>query len=251
MRSLTKIPPFLVTLVVSLAVWQWAVVWGPMQGSSIPPALDTLRELGYLLTLPATWIGIGQTIQVAGVGFLIAIVTAIPTGILVGLSPHAYQSTKFTFDFLRVIPPIVIIPIVLLLLGPTIEMGIFLVFFATFFMLAMQTAYGIRDTDPILLDTMRCYGLTRYQQIVYARLPSALPFVSLGVRITVTAAMIVAVVAGLIGGAPGLGKDLLLAQASGAATVTFSIVLILGILGLVLSKGVQILQRRLVFWVPQ
>ena len=251
MRFLTKIPPFLVTLVVSLAVWQWAVVWGPMQGSSIPPALDTLDELGYLMTLPATWISLGQTLQVAGVGFFIAIATAIPTGILVGLSPRAYQSTKFTFDFLRVIPPIVIIPIVLLLLGPTIEMGIFLVFFATFFMLALQTAYGIRDTDPILLDTMKCYGLTRYQQIRYARLPSALPFVSLGIRITVTAAMIVAVVAGLIGGAPGLGKDLLLAQASGAATVTFSIVLILGILGLGLSKGVQILQRRLVFWVPQ
>jgi ABC-type nitrate/sulfonate/bicarbonate transport system permease component len=95
---------------------------------------------------------------------------------------------------------------------------------------------------------MRCYGMGRTRQIIYARLPAASPFIAVGIRICASAAMIVAVVAGLVGGAPGLGKDLLLSQVNGQNTVTFAIVLILGILGLAVSRLVVFLQRRIIFW---
>jgi len=243
-----RVPAGLVSAVVALLIWQIATTWGPLAGSSVPTATSTLAELWNMLFMSETWDSIWQTIQMALYGFLIAVAIGLPVGILIGLSRFAFLSTKFTFDFFKVIPPIVIIPITILVFGPTQQMGVFLVVFAIVFFLAVQTAYGVRDADPVLIETMRCYGMGRVKQVFYARLPAASPFIAIGVRISVSAAMIVAVVAGLVGGAPGLGKDLLLSQTNGQNTVTFAIVLILGILGLAVSRLVVFLQRRLIFW---
>lgn len=251
MRIVQRIPPALVSAVVGLLIWQFATVVGPLRQSSVPSATATLAELWRMLFVSDTYMSTLQTLQVALIGMAIAVAAAIPIGILIGLTRFAYRSTKFTFDFLKVIPPIVIIPIAILVLGPTIEMGVFLVVFGLFFLLAIQTAYGIRDTDPVLLETMRCYGLGRAKQIWYARLPGAAPFIALGLRVCVTVSLIVAVVAGLIGGAPGLGRDLLLSQTSGQSTITFAIVIILGLLGLGASRLVLLIQRRVIFWVKQ
>jgi ABC-type nitrate/sulfonate/bicarbonate transport system permease component len=227
-----RIPAGLISTIVALAIWQVFTLVGPLANSSVPTATSTLARLWEMLFIPETWTSIWLTVQMA----------------LFGLSRLAFFSTKFTFDFFKVIPPIVIIPITILVFGPTQEMGTFLVVFALVFALAIQTAYGVRDADPVLIETMRCYGLGRGKQVLYARLPAALPFIAVGIRISAAGAMIVAVVAGLVGGAPGLGRDLLLSQATGESTETFAIVVILGVLGLFISRLVVFLQRRLVFW---
>ncbi|MSY90455.1 MAG: ABC transporter permease subunit, partial [Actinobacteria bacterium] len=110
------------------------------------------------------------------------------------------------------------------------------------------SAYGVRDLDTVLLDTLRCYGMTKWDEIWHARIPGALPFIAVGVRIAVAASMIVAVVAGLIGGAPSLGQQMLLYQSSGQPNQTFAIVIIFGVLGLGLARLYSRLQRKIVFW---
>ena len=122
-----RIPAGLVSAVVALLIWQIATTWGPLAGSSVPTATSTLAELWNLLFMSETWDSIWQTIQMALYGFLIAVAIAIPVGILIGLSRFAYRSTKFTFDFFKVIPPIVLIPIAILVIGPSIAMGVWLV----------------------------------------------------------------------------------------------------------------------------
>lgn len=229
-------------------LWQLATTIGPLSGGSLPSALGAIGAITDLLVLPEIWEAIGQTIFIALIGLAISILLALPLGVVVGLSPVAFRSTKLVLDFFKVIPPIVIIPIVILTFGPTTEMGIFLVVFANFFMLVSQTAYGVRDTDPVLLDTLRCYGLSKWDQIRHARIPGALPFIAVGVRISVAASMIVAVVAGLIGGVPSLGQQMLLYQSSAQPEKTFAIVIMFGILGLLFARTYSLIQRKLVFW---
>lgn len=246
-----RIPPALVTLLVSLGLWQLVTVVGPLTDSSVPSASDTLIALVKALGESQTYVALWETLQMAVIGFVISIVIAIPVGVLIGLSRPAFLSTKFTMDFFKVIPPIVIIPITILVFGPTLQMGIFLVAFSIVFALAIQTAYGIRDSDLVLLETMRCYGFGSVAQIRYARIQSAAPFIGVGVRIAASAALVVAVVAGLIGGAPGLGRAILLSQSGGQSDLTFALVLMLGILGILVSRGVISLQNRLLFWIPR
>lgn len=245
-----RVPPALVTAVVSLALWQLITTVGPIAELAIPSVAETAAALVSEVTSAEFYVRLWETIQMAVLGFAIAMLIAIPTGILIGLSRFAWRSTKFTFDFFKVIPPIVIIPIVILVLGPTMQMGIFLIVFTLIFAMAIQTGLGVRDADAVLLETMRCYGLSTWQQIRYARLPSAAPFIAVGVRLSASAALVVAIVAGLIGGAPGLGRTILLSQAAGDESRTFATVFVLGVLGILVSRGVTWLQRKAIFWAP-
>lgn len=250
-RGVWGIPPFVVTAVVFLALWQLVASYGPFADSSIPTATDTLVMFVQLLGQSDTYLALWETLQIAVIGFVVAVVIALPLGTLIGLSRFAFRSTKFTMDFFKVIPPIVIIPITILVFGPSIQMGIFLVVFSIVFALAIQTAYGVRDADVVLLETMKCYNLGFWKQVRYARLPSAAPFIAVGIRISAAAALVVSVVAGLIGGAPGLGRAILLAQSGGQNEVTFALVLLLGILGVAISRLVIFAQNKTLFWVPR
>lgn len=243
-----RIPAGLVSAVVVFLIWQVVGSVGPLAGDSFATASEAIVALIGLFGDSQFWVAVFETLQMAVIGFALSMVIAVPLGLLIGLSRFSYRSTKFTFDFFKVIPPIVLIPIAILVIGPSIAMGIALAVFANVFAVAIQTAYGIRDTDPTLLETMRCYRMNAFQQIRYARLPSAAAQIAVATRLAATASLIVAVVAGLVGGAPGLGRLAALYQSAGTADRTYAVVLTLGILGLVTSRLIVRLQRRAVFW---
>lgn len=243
-----RIPAGLVSAVVALLVWQLVGTVGPLAGDSFATATEAVGGLAGLVARPDFWTAFFETLQMAVIGFVIAVAIGIPVGLLIGLSRFSYRSSKFVFDFFKVIPPIVIIPITILVIGPNLEMGIFLVVFANVFAIAIQTAYGVRDADPVLLETMRCYRLGVGAQLRYARLPSAAAQIAIALRIAASASLIVAVVAGLVGGAPGLGRLLSLSQSAGNTAESYGIVLFLGIVGLAFSRLIVRGQRRVVFW---
>jgi ABC-type nitrate/sulfonate/bicarbonate transport system permease component len=234
-------------MAVILVVWQWASGLDGME-NTLPSATTTLSTLWTALQQPETWQSIGITLLQGLIGLVLGLVVAVPVGLVLGLSRFGYYSTQFTLNFLRVIPPIVLIPILLLVLGPTSQMAVFIVAWPVFFIMALQTSYGVRDTDPVLLETMRCYRLGVMRQVIHARIPSAAPFMALGLRICVVVAVLGSTVAGLIGGAPGLGQDLYFAESMGLTAETFAIVLLLGIIGLIVSRAVEWAQPRIVFW---
>jgi ABC-type nitrate/sulfonate/bicarbonate transport system permease component len=246
--SIRRIPAGLVSTVVALLVWQLVGSVGPLAGDSFATASEAIVALVGLFGDPDFWIALLETLEMAIIGFALSMVIAVPLGLLIGLSRFSYRSTKFTFDFFKVIPPIVLIPIAILVIGPSITMGVALIVFANVFAVAIQTAYGVRDADPVLLETMRCYRMSILQQVRFARLPSAAVQLAIAARIAAAASLIVAVVAGLIGGAPGLGSLLSRYQTAGTADRTYAVVLVLGILGILTSRLIVRLQRRVIFW---
>lgn len=243
-----RVPAGVISTVVALIVWQIIGSVGPLAGDSFATATEAIAALWVLLGESAFWIAVWQTLQMAFIGLLISVVIAVPLGFLIGLSRFSFRSTKFTFDFLKVIPPIVVIPIAILVIGPDVKMGIVLVVFANTFSVAIQTAYGVRDADPVLLETMRCYRMGLLRQIRYARLPSAAVQIGIALRIAISASLVVSVVAGLLGGAGGLGSLLALTQTSGNSDKTYAIVLFLGALGVTVSRLLVRGQRRVIFW---
>lgn len=243
-----RIPPGVISTIVALIVWQVVGTVGPLAGDSFATATEAISALVEFLGQPLFWTALAETLRMAVVGFAISVVIAVPLGILIGLSRFAYRSTKFTFDFFKVIPPIVLIPIAILAIGPSLTMGVVLIVFANVFAVAIQTAYGVRDTDPVLLDTMRSYRMGLMKQIRYARLPSAAVQISIALRLAASASLVVAIVAGLLGGAGGLGSLLALTQSSGNADQTYAIILVLGMLGILVSRLLVRAQRGVVFW---
>lgn len=238
-------------ILTAIAVWQLAATMGPLAESPLPTATDAIARATGLLATPELWTSVASTLGMALGGLVIAAVSGIAFGIGIGVSPVAMHATRVPLEFLKPIPPIVILPVVVLVLGPTMQMGVFLVFFGCVFAIAMQTSAGVFDTDPVAVATSRSYGMGKGEILGRVVLPSSLPYIGTALRVAAPTALIVAVVAGLLGGGPGLGQSLLLAQISGDQTLLFAYVLILGVLGLAVSGASGWGERRLLHWHPQ
>lgn len=244
-----RFPPAVFSIAGLLLLWQWAADLDVLAGS-LPSATATFAEFWSQMQDPESWIAVWDTTKTAAIGFVIAVAIAVPMGIALGLSRFTFLSTRFTLNFLRVIPGIVVIPIASLVLGPTLQMGIFVVAWPIIFVVAVQTSYGVRDADPVLIETLKCYKQGLWGQIRYARLPAAAPLIAYSIRIAVVIAFLAAVTAGIIGGSPGMGRELMYSQLNGQPSATFAIVLQLGILGMLVSLFVEWLQPKVIFWVP-
>ncbi|UOR00495.1 ABC transporter permease subunit [Leucobacter allii] len=237
--------------VAAIGLWQLAATVGPVADSPLPTAVDALGAFAALLGTPEMWIATGDTLTMALLGLAISTVAGVLLGIGIGTSPLAMHATRIPLEFLKPIPPIVILPVVVLVLGPTAGMGIVLVVIGCFVSIVVQAAAGVFDTDPVAKATGRSYGLGRTEILGRIVLPSALPYIGTAVRVAAPTSLIVAVVAGLLGGGPGLGQSLLLAQLSGNQTQLFAYVLVLGVLGLAVQGLSQWGERRLLHWHPQ
>jgi ABC-type nitrate/sulfonate/bicarbonate transport system permease component len=233
-----------------LVIWQLVASRGVVDPDALPTATDTLSALADLVGDPLFWQAVEDTLEAAIGGFLIALAVGVPVGVLVGLSELAALSTRLVIEFLKPIPPVVLIPLLLLTMGPSERMGLFLVSFGCLWPILIQTAYGVQDTDPVALETARSFRLSSAQRVWRVVLPSATPFVLTGARISVGAALVIALVSELIGGAPGLGRDILLAQNAGLVAKTYAMVLATGLLGLVMYQTVEWVERRVLRWHP-
>ncbi|MGB4136465.1 MAG: ABC transporter permease subunit [Microbacterium sp.] len=237
--------------VVAICVWQLAATAGPLAGSPLPTAGESFTALLGLLGSGEMWVATGVTVLTAFLGILLAAAGGILLGVWIGVSPLAMHATRVPIEFLKPIPPIVILPIAVLVLGPTADMAVFIVFFGCFISIAVQAAAGVFDTDPVARDTGRSYGMTRSRILLNIVLPSALPYIGTALRVAAPTSLIAVVVAGLLGGAPGLGQSLLLAQLDGDRPRLFAYVLILGVLGLLAQGTATVVERRLLHWHPQ
>lgn len=228
----------------------WEAAAGPLglAPSTLPPLTAVLGELAAQAGEGAFWSAVGGTLRSALLGLVLAMLIGVPVGLLVGLSDIIYRSTRFVLEFLKPIPGVVLVPLFLLLFGPSPTMAVVLVVFGLVWVAIIQTTAGVRSVDPVAIETARAYRLSRPRRLWAVVLPSASPFIATGLRIAASASLVIAIVAELIGGAPGMGREIFLAQQGGLYEVTYALVLATGLLGVAFNAAAFAVERRLLFW---
>ena len=214
----------------------------------------TSSEIGAALAAElgrgAFWSALLDTVQGWALGLFIASVAGVVIGIVIGSSHVLREFTASTIEFLRPIPSVALIPLAVLLFGTSIESKLLLVVYAAFWQMLIQVLYGVQDVDPVAQDTARSFGFGRWARIRYVVWPTALPYVMTGLRLAAAVALILAVTAELIIGNPGIGNRLAVAQSSGAVDVTYALVVVAGLLGVVVNLGARWVERRALAWHP-
>jgi len=114
----------------------------------------------------------------------------------------------------------------------------------------VQTMYGVRDVDPIAIDTARSFRLGRNERFFRVTLPSALPYIFTGIRISSTVALILAFTAELFMGTPGLGQRLNYVETFGLNDQIYALALATGFLGVAIHFAVSAVERRVLRWHP-
>lgn len=244
--ALSKLLP-LVTTIAVLGVWELLARGGRLP-AEVPPPSDVFTWLGEQVGTSAFWSSLWFTMSHWAVGLLVSVVAGVAVGVVLGAVPILQRLLQPTLEILRPIPSVIYLPVVILVWGATSRTAIFLVATAAFWPMLFQTFYGVAAIEPMLRDTGRLFGLSRMERITTITLPSVLPYIATGVRISSSLALVVAVGVELIGGIRGLGADLIAYDQNGAWEAVYGIIVLTGVLGLVLNLILERFERRLLRW---
>lgn len=247
---ITRVPVGLFTILVVLLLAEVASRGGMVAQGVFPPPTAIVTALAVSVPTPEFSVSVGQTLLAWGIGLGLAVAIAVPLGLVIGSIPAVYTMLRTTIEFCRPVPPVALIPVLLLVLGATLEMKVVLVVLAAVWPLLFQTLYGVRDVDRVLLDTAAVFRQPRFDRALRIVLPSTLPYVVTGVRIAATIALIVTIAAELVSGSPGLGADIKLAQSSGNSAESFALTAFVGLLGLAINVIFRLAERSLLHWHP-
>ncbi|MDO5534731.1 MAG: ABC transporter permease [Propionibacteriaceae bacterium] len=240
----------IVGVIAALLIWELAGRAGLLSQEVIPGPLTVLARLGELATTPAFWLNVWATLQSALLGLVTVLVIASVLALLIGLVPAFRESTWFLVEFLKPIPPIALIPLGLLLWGPSLTMKLTLITFGALWPLLTQLVYGIRETDKTVLDMSKSYRLGWWLTTTRIIVPTLLPYALTGLRISASIAVVVAVVTELVGGARGMGQAIAVAQVNNNLPTLYAYVVAAGLLGILVNLAFMVTERPLLFWHP-
>lgn len=214
----------------------------------LPPLSRIVSALVDEVRTGAFWAAVRDTLIQWGLGLSIAVVAGLVVGVVIGEVPILRELTASTIEFLRPIPSVALVPLAVLVFGTQLRSALLLIVYASFWQVLIQTLYGVQDVDPVADETARSYGLGRLARVRYVLWPTAQPYVATGVRLAASVALILAITAELVIGSPGLGHEITAAQSGGATALTYGLVLVTGLMGLVVNVGVRAVERRVLAW---
>ena len=212
-QMLSERVPGVLLIVFLLALWEASVRLGWMVSPTWPAFSSVLQTFWENLADGTYLAVIGSSLGRLFVGYFLAVALAVSIGILMGVWRWFFLLAEPLVEFLRPIPSPAYLPMAILFLGIDNTMKIFMVAFAAFFPILLNTVSGVRSVDPVLLETAKTFGYGRWQIIRKVLLPASASFVLTGMRISLAIALIVTVIAEMVAGNSGIGFYVLNAAA--------------------------------------
>jgi ABC-type nitrate/sulfonate/bicarbonate transport system permease component len=214
----------------------------------LPPFSEMAGALAEQLTHSDFWVALAQTLRGWALGLAGAMIAGVVVGVVLGSIPFLRAVTASTIEFLRPIPSVALIPLVVLIYGNRPQSALVLVVYAAFWQVLVQVLYGVADVDPVVRDTARSYRFSRWAIIRTVIWPTAMPYVVTGFRLAAAVALILEITAELIIGVPGLGRSIGVAQSSGAVAETYALVIVIGLVGVAVNASARAVERRALRW---
>ena len=153
-------------------------------------------------------------------------------------------------ELLRPISAIAWIPLAILMFGISAKVPVFLIFYAALFPIFVNTVAGVKQVDLQLIRAARALGASPRLILTHVVMPSALPFVLAGARLSLGVAWMAMVAAELTGSDAGLGWRLFWYQEFFAMNKVMAVILTIGVLGYLLDTLLRGLQARITRWSP-
>ena len=234
---------------IATAVIAWCAVSSmPDIGSVIVSPAQVWDALVTNLSSGTLWIHIRDILfRVIG-GFLLGFFLSIPVAFLLGWYEGFRVIVEPWIQFLRTIPPIALIPIVIATFGIGTSAKVAIIFFAVFLTMVITIYQGVKNVDATLIKAARVFDANDAQIFFHVVVPAAIPFILTGVRLGLASALTTLVAAELTGAATGLGTMIQQAGMYFKMDVVLMGILVIGIIGFLFDKLVTFMEKRLTSW---
>ncbi len=193
-------------LVLAVIAWHLAVVLNNIPKYILPAPADVANSL--LNDWPTLLPALGVTLRITFTALFLALVGGVAMAILL-VQSRWIELALFPFAvILQVTPIIAIAPLLLIYVPDTQSVLLIIAFLVAFFPILSNMVAGLKSVDHNLLNLYDLYGASRWQTLIYLKLPAALPYFMAGLRIGGGLALIAAVVAEFAAGTAGQGSGL-------------------------------------------
>lgn len=181
-------------------------------------------------------------------GMVISTIIGIALGVLIGSVRWARWLLEPLLEFLRAIPSTIMIPVLLLLVGINDTMKVVVIVLGCLWPILLNTIEGVRSLDEVVKHTADVYRFRGIPRLVFITLPGASPLIIAGIRQSLAVGLILLVVSEMFAATDGIGYLIMNFQNRVAIPEMWSGIALLGILGVLLSGGFQLIQNRVLRW---
>jgi NitT/TauT family transport system permease protein len=234
----------------SMALWEGAV-----RGLEVPPYIlpapsavlvALWRGLTSGLYLKHLWYTVLETL----LGFALGSALGFGLGTAVAMSRWVEYFLYPYIVMFQSLPKIALAPLIVIWFGLGLASKVVNAGLVAFFPLLVNTMVGLKSADEDRVSLMRSLAASERQIFWMLRLPNALPFVMAGLDIAMIFALIGAIVGEFVGATAGLGMLIQSMNFTMDVSGQFSVLLVLSFVGLGLSRTIQLIRRRVLFWDP-
>jgi ABC-type nitrate/sulfonate/bicarbonate transport system permease component len=181
-------------------------------------------------------------------GLVIAVAVGAPLGIAIGRSAALSGYLDPLVQFGRSLPAVALITVFIVIFRLGTQMEIAFIAFGTIWPILLNTIDGARSVDPLQAETARAFRLPAAQRLVRLIVPATLPKIFAGLRISVSLALVLMVIAELTGSTSGIGYQMSNASSTFDLTGLWAGIVLLGILGYALNAAVLGAEHQLLAW---
>ena len=239
---------FITIFIPLLGLWELLPRLGAVPRALIPPPSDVAVTFWEMFTQHNFLTDIGNSMVKFFLGLGIAIVTAIPTGILMGWNISIRKRILPLFQLLSPIPPPAWVPITIIIFGIGLPMQIFLIFLGAFYPILFNTYQAVKDTDPRYLASARIFGASELTLILRVYFWHALGAIIMSVKTGVALGLVMLVIAEMYGGRTGIGYVLNEAKDYFQIPKMVVCMITLGIIGWFLIEALKFIELKLAVW---
>ncbi|WP_436493470.1 ABC transporter permease [Actinokineospora sp. HUAS TT18] len=248
MRALNTFIQRWLVFAVAVGVWQLATTAAADPFFPTPWTIaTTARDLWFSPAFGAHIVpGVGRML----VGWALAGLIGVALGVLLGRSRTAMSYLGPLFNFMRSVPPPLLVPFFVATVGVT-SMQLPTIVFGAIWPVLLNTVDGARSVDATKVETARAFRLSKAQWILGVVLPSAAPKVFAGLRLSLSISLILMVISELVGSINGIGNQLVRAQRDYDLPVMWAWIVLLGVLGYLFNTLLLMVEHRALAWQPR
>ena len=236
------------TLLALVVALEAAVRLGAVNPAFVPAPTVVLVKLWDLFARGSVVAPLLQTLALLFSAYFGASALAIGTGLLMGRFRFVHGLLEPLVELLRPLPKPALLPPLILFLGLGSPMKLAVVGLGVFFPVLINTVQGVRGTEPVLLDAARTFGHGPRRQLLRVVLPSALPMILAGMRISLGLGLVLVVIAEMLAGTGGVGYLIIDMQRSFRVADMYAWIVILAVLGYGLNELFVRVERKVIHW---
>ncbi|PWE34404.1 taurine transporter subunit [Maritimibacter sp. 55A14] len=239
-------------VVVLFTLWTLSSIFGWVEPFFWPPLDGTVERAAKLINegfrnvalWEHVWISVYRVIS----GVLLGALVGIPLGFAMGLSSIARGLFDPIVEFMRPIPPLALIPLIILWFGIDETAKIFLLFLASLFIMTIAARSGVSSVKISKVHAAYSLGASRIQILRHVILPNTLPEIFTGIRTAMGVCWGTVVAAELVAADRGVGSMIMIAKNFLQTDTVVIGILIIGAIGYAIEMVMRWLERLLVPW---